>query len=81
MRISLKELHKNIMAANTYSLVLVSIIVTLISLTAADPVISQCEEVKNAYVGMGYSALDVPASSIIVKGKSNLIFKFYLQVI
>ena len=30
---------------------------------------SQCEEVKEAYTGMGFSPLDVPKSSIALKGQ------------
>lgn len=78
MRTSLCELHKNTaMAANMLNLVLVVIITlsSLTDLTVGGAVISQCEEVKNAYVSMGYSPLDVPASSIIEKGMC-VVFNF-----
>lgn len=52
-------------------IVLIVMAISITDFSRANPaaLISQCEEVKNSYVAMGYSALDVPVSSIIAKGK------------
>lgn len=47
------------------SILLTSYLVHPAAVTSA----SQCEEVKSAYLNMGYSALDVPTSSVVLAGQ------------
>lgn len=38
--------------------------------SAAVASLAQCDDVKTAYLNMGYSALDVPTSSVVLPGEA-----------